>query len=305
MFLIILILYFILNLIKTTLLNWLNTINKKDSTMKLQELATNKIKQVGKLMESYFNRKVDVRGLSLEQAQALLTKTTALVNEVQTSIDRHTSQNNPAYLQALMMQEALSAYVKEGTAETRNPYAGGTGEQKKQIGMTAMAPDDIADPAEEDDEMEEACSSHKKKTNESVITEADVEEAQVTLAAQDVVDRIQKMYEDVAEMQYKDLPNLAQMMKQELGINQTQSYYDATNTAISTLVQALEQAKTDLESAMAPITGEEVVSPDEFATDDEADLDAGVDNDTPPTIDDEEEITDEPELDTDLGRERR
>jgi len=111
------------------------------------------------------------------------------------------------------------------------------------------------------------------------------------------------MYEDVAEMQYKDLPNLAQMMKQELGINQTQAYYDATNTAISTLVQALEQAKTDLESAMAPITGEEVVSPDEFATDDEADLDLEADADV--ELDSEEEITDEPELDTDLGRERR
>ena len=272
--------------------------------MKLQELATNKIKQVGKLMESYFNRKVDVSGLSLEQAQALLTKTTALVNEVQSSIDRHTSQNNPAYLQALMMQEALSAYVKEGTAETRNPYAGGTGEQKKHVGMTAMAPADIAPADEDEEEMEEACSSMKKKTYEAKqINEADVEEAQVTLAAQDVVDRIQKMYEDVAEMQYKDLPNLAQMMKQELGINQTQAYYDATNTAISTLVQALEQAKTDLESAMAPITGEEVVSPDEFATDDEADLDLEADADV--ELDSEEEITDEPELDTDLGRERR
>lgn len=178
--------------------------------MKLQELATNKIKQVGKLMESYFNRKVDVSGLSLEQAQALLTKTTALVNEVQSSINRHTSQNNPAYLQALMMQEALSAYVKEGTAETRNPYAGGTGEQKKHVGMTAMAPADIADPADsdEDEEMEEAsCGSKKKHKHESSclmagkkkktyeakqINEADVEEAQVTLAAQDVVDRIQK-----------------------------------------------------------------------------------------------------------------
>lgn len=280
--------------------------------MKLQELATNKIKQVGKLMESYFNRKVDVTGLSLEQAQALLTKTTALVNEVQTSIDRHTSQNNPAYLQALMMQEALSAYVKEGTAETRNPYAGGTGEQKKHVGMTAMAPDDIAPADEEEDEMEEACgSTHKKKMKEygkkktyeaKQINEADVEEAQVTLAAQDVVDRIQKMYEDVAEMQYKDLPNLAQMMKQELGINQTQAYYDATNTAISTLVQALEQAKTDLESAMAPITGDEVVTPDEFATDVDTDLDA---EEPELEVDSEEEITDEPELDTDLGRERR
>jgi hypothetical protein len=281
--------------------------------MKLQELAKNKIKQVGKLMESHFNRKVDVTGLSLEQAQALLTKTTALVNEVQSSINRHTSQNNPAYLQALMMKEALEAYVQEGTADTRNPYAGGTGEQKH-IGTGAMAPADIADPAD-DDEMEEACGSlmadkkkmkeyGKKKTYEAKqINEADVEEAQVTLAAQDVVDRIQKMYEDVAEMQYKDLPNLAQMMKQEFGINQTQAYYDATNTAISTLVTALEQAKTDLEGAMAPITGEETISPDDFATDDSADLDAGVDNDTPP--DSEEEITDEPELDTDLGRERR
>ena len=274
--------------------------------MKLQELATNKIKQVGKLMESYFNRKVDVSGLSLEQAQRLLAKTTALVNEVQSSINRHTSQNNPAYLQALMMKEALEARIAEGTADTRNPYAGGTGEQKKQIGITAMAPDDIAPADDDEDEMEEACSSMKKKTYESKqLNEADVEEAQVTLAAQDIVDRIQKMYEDVAEMQYKDLPNLAQMMKQELGINQTQSYYDATNTAISTLVQALEQAKTDLESAMAPITGDEVISPDEFATDVDTDLDADVDNDTPPSVDDEEEITAEPDLDVDLGRERR
>jgi len=293
--------------------------------MKLQELATNKIKQVGKLMESYFNRKVDVSGLSLEQAQKLLAKTTALVNEVQSSIDRHTSQNNPAYLQALMMKEALEAHVQEGTADTRNPYAGGTGEQKKHVGMTAMAPADIAPADEDEEEMEEAsCGSKKKHKHETSclmagkkkktyeakqINEADVEEAQVTLAAQDVVDRIQKMYEDVAEMQYKDLPNLAQMMKQELGINQTQSYYDATNTAISTLVQALEQAKTDLESAMAPITGEEVVAPDEFATDDTADADADADLDDA-TADLDDAVADletpaEPDLDTDLGRERR
>ena len=277
--------------------------------MKLQELAKNKIKLVGKIMEGHFNREINVSKLSMEQAKALLTKTTNIVAEVQTGIGRHTSENNPAYLQALMMKEALEAYVKEGTAETRNPYAGGTGEQRH-IAPGAMAPADIK--KDDDDEMEEACgSTHKKKMKEygkkktyeaKQINEADVEEAQVTLAAQDVVDRIQKMYEDTAEMQYKDLPNLAQMMKQEMGINQTQAYYDATNTAISTLVTALEQAKTDLEQAMAPITGEETISPDEFAT--EPDLDAE-DNSTPPETDDEEAVIDAPDLDTDLGRERR
>jgi len=291
--------------------------------MKLQELAKNKIKQVGKIMEGHFNRDINVSKLSMEQAKTLLAKTSNIVAEVQSSINRHTSESNPAYLQALMMKEALEAYVKEGTADSRNPYAGGTGEQRH-IAPGAMAPADIK--KDDDDEMEEACGSlmadkkkmkeygslmadkkkmkeyGKKKTYEAKqINEADVEEAQVTLAAQDVVDRIQKMYEDTAEMQYKDLPNLAQMMKQELGINQTQAYYDATNTAISTLVTALEQAKTDLESAMAPITGEETISPEEF-TEPEADVE---DNSTPPEMDDEEAVIDAPELDTDLGRERR
>ena len=276
--------------------------------MKLQELAKSKVKQVGKIMESYFNKTIDVTSLSLEQAQGLLAKTSTLVKEVQSSTARHTSQNNPAYLQAMMLEQALEEYVREGTAQSRDPYAGGTSFEKKQMGVAAMAPADIADPAEED-EMEEACGTvmagKKKKTYEAKqINEADVEEAQVTLAAQDIVDRIQKMYEDVAEMQYKDLPNLAQMMKAELGINQTQAYFDATNTAVSTLVTALEQAKTDLEGAMAPVTGEEVISPDEFTTDADTDidLDAGVDNDTPPEVDDEETLND---LDTDLGRERR
>ena len=46
------------------------------------------------------------------------------------------------------------------------------------------------------------------KENEQ-LNESEVEQAQVVLAAQDLLDRITKMYEDVAEMQYKDLPNLA------------------------------------------------------------------------------------------------
>ena len=54
---------------------------------------------------------------------------------------------------------------------------------------------------------------------------------------------------------------------------------------------------------MAPITGEETISPDDFATDtQEPDAE---DNSTPPETDDEEAVIDEPELDTDLGRERR
>ena len=53
---------------------------------------------------------------------------------------------------------------------------------------------------------------------------------------------------------------------------------------------------------MAPLTGEQAVDPSEFSK--EPDLDAGVDNDTPPDVDSDGDIT-EPDLEPDLGRERR
>ena len=374
--------------------------------MKLNELAKNKIKQVGKVMEGHFNRNINVSRLSMEQAKKLLTKTTNIVAEVKSTVARHTSHTNPAYLQAIMVKEALETYIKEGTADIKNPYAGGTADSVPGASMTttsggaggvsAMAAGDIADPkdakdpvpmndgeeGEETEELEEAPGSYAQKgdlekyrwndinqgmmdagmnssriakvlgklqgkaltgkkyqwgdinqamldagmnsrrcanimsklqgkalSESKQLNEADVEEAQVVLAAQDIVDRVQKMYEDTAEMQYKDLSNLAQTMKSELGINQTQTYYDSTNTALSTLVKALETAKQELTNAMAPITGEETISPDTFGDNDaEAtpDLDLDADDTAAPevAVDDDGEI-DTPDLDPDLGRERR
>ena len=448
--------------------------------MKLQELAKNKTQQVSKVMEGHFNAKIDVTKLNLEQAKTLLAKTSAIIAEVQGSTQRHTSQQNPTYLKALMMHQALKEYVE--STSMKNPYAGGTGDQGKIMpsnptqGITdedddeeiaesgggepigAMSDKDLADyigsteeevkkdreAAEEaaqeknQDYAEGSCGTGKKKIREYTelgtlddgtdfevdipvniyvdgtmhqeealshivsdatmntvfrdlikfiqdnrermgeskeiterftkqdykdneeknlhaenalavvmqhgteqeqkivmdinarhakagsissadqqrrdaiskkymsrlpeskqINEADVGDAQVTLAAQDVVDRITKMYEDIAEMQYKDLPNLAQTMKQEIGINQTQQYYDATNQAISGLISALETAKSDLEKAMGPITGEAPIDAGEVAPE------LGTDPVDEPAVDDEEAIQAEPEIDTDLGREKR
>ena len=447
--------------------------------MKLQELAKNKTQQVSKVMEGHFNAKIDVTKLNLEQAKTLLAKTSSIIAEVQSSTQRHTSQQNPTYLKALMMHQALKEYVE--STSMKNPYAGGTGDQGKIMpsnptqGITdeddeeiaesgggepigAMSDEDLADyigstveevkkdreAAEEaaqeknQDYAEGSCGTGKKKIREYTelgtlddgtdfevdipvniyvdgtmhqeealshivsdatmntvfrdlikfiqdnrermgeskeiterftkkqyadneannmhaenalavvmqhgtpqeqkivmdinnkhakqgsitagdqqrrdaiankyvsrlpeskqINEADVGDAQVTLAAQDVVDRITKMYEDIAEMQYKDLPNLAQTMKQEIGINQTQQYYDATNQAISGLISALETAKSDLEKAMGPITGEAPIDAGEVAPE------LGTDPVDEPAVDDEEAIQAEPEIDTDLGREKR
>ena len=50
---------------------------------------------------------------------------------------------------------------------------------------------------------------------EDKLTESEVETAQVVLAAQDMVDKIAGWTEDVADMQYKDLPGLVEMMRND------------------------------------------------------------------------------------------
>jgi len=279
--------------------------------MKLTDIAPKTdARLITKVMESHFQPKINVSALKLEQARTMLTKTQALIREARNKPTFHTSEKSPAYLQLMMMEQALRAKISEYGADSPS-YANGTAYQKAV--KSAVAPD-IADPAEEDEEeMEEgSCGSKrkmgeysKKKMKESKLTESEVEQAQVVLAAQDMVDKIQGMLEDVTDMQYKDLPGLVETMRNEVGVNEAQSFLDAQTATLSQLVTALEQAKQESTNAMAPLTGQSAVAPEDFGDDD---LDAGVDNDTPPTLDTEEEpeITEpEADLEPDLGRERR
>ena len=279
--------------------------------MKLTDIAPKTdARLITKVMESHFQPKINVSALKLEQARQMLTKTQALIREARNKPTFHQSEKSPAYLQLMMMEQALRAHITEYGADSPS-YANGTAYQEKI--RQAIAPD-IADPAEDEEEMEEgSCGSKrkmgeygKKKMKESNLTESEVEQAQVVLAAQDMVDKIQGMLEDVTDMQYKDLPGLVETMRNEVGVNEAQSFLDAQTATLSQLVTALEQAKQESTNAMAPLTGQSAVAPEDFGDDD---LDAGVDNDTPPALDDTEEepeITEpEADLEPDLGRERR
>ena len=269
-------------------------------------------KFISRVINSYFASKVDVPALKESNARTMLTKVKALIKETKSTSKFHTSEKSPAYLQLLMMEQALSAQLIEYGADSAR-YQGGTAYSNSTSSVMAnIKPEDDED---EEDDVEEACGSkHKKKTEgaygkkkkmkEAKLTESEVETAQVVLAAQDMVDKIAGWMEDVADMQYKDLPGLVEMMRNEVGVNEAQSFLDAQTATLTTLLGSLEQAKTEATAAMAPLTGEQAVDPSEFSG--EPDLDAGVDNDTPPELDaDSDGDITEPDLEPDLGRERR
>jgi hypothetical protein len=88
------------------------------------------------------------------------------------------------------------------------------------------------------------------------LQESEVQQAQVVLAAQDMVDRVQKMLEDVTSMQFKDLPALSDQVKNEVGIEQSVQFNTDANAALGGLVQNLQASKQQLEQALGVVTGQ-------------------------------------------------
>lgn len=95
-----------------------------------------------------------------------------------------------------------------------------------------------------------------RELNESVINESEIQSAQVVLAAQDLVDQVQKMIENASESQFKDLPALAAQIKIDQDSEKSNRFYQIANEAFGEIIGNLQQAKSKLEEAMGVLTGE-------------------------------------------------
>jgi hypothetical protein len=103
----------------------------------------------------------------------------------------------------------------------------------------------------------QALNEHYKsfKNTRIVVENKAVEDAQNTLAAQDMVDSVQKMIEQVNDMLVKELPALTDSLLSEMGPEQSGQFNQLANEALTSLNQALSQSKQVLQQAMGAITG--------------------------------------------------
>ncbi len=82
--------------------------------MKLQDLAApQKTRQVAKVMESYFGQSISFESISKRQAHNMLTRVRGLISEHRRQPEFHSSEQNPAYLKLVMMEQALASKLSE------------------------------------------------------------------------------------------------------------------------------------------------------------------------------------------------
>jgi hypothetical protein len=247
--------------------------------MKLTELATpKKSRQVTRVFESYFGTKMPVNRLTVREAQAMLKRVRGVIAEHQRSPSRHTSERNPAYLKLVMMEQALTSRIQEEqvpippTSSSTNPSTSTattpppSGSQntvdikdpKMAQALKKSAAGQTLTPDEQKMVAGQAMMAAESRLRRAYryLKESEVQQAQVVLAAQDMVDKMQSMLEDTTEMQFKELPALVDSIRNQIGMDQATQFNSDVTGALQGLVQNLQGAKQQLETALGVVTGQ-------------------------------------------------
>ena len=246
--------------------------------MKLTELSAPKpSKQIAKVFESYFGSRISFDQLTRGQTAQMLTRVRGVLGEHRSTTARHTSERDPKYLQLVMMEQALSSRLKEdnlpiapptpagtapvaGAAVPPKPATPGTAakDPKVDAAIKKSAAGQTLNPEEQKLVAAAAMMAAESRLRRAMkrLNESEVQQAQVVLAAQDMVDKMQGMLEDVTELQFKELPALVDSIKNQVGMEQAQQFNTDATAALSGLVGNLQGAKQQLDAALNVVTGQ-------------------------------------------------
>jgi hypothetical protein len=288
--------------------------------MKLQELAVvSPTKQAAKVFESYFGNSVSFEQLTRPQARHMLGRVRSLISEHRRQTAFHTSEQNPAYLKLVVMEQGLVGKLKEAdmttapmvgaaTAPAQNPQQAQAAMVLQQQQRKRQIQDQIKIKQKELQDLQKQLSMPMAEARRR-IAESEVQQAQVVLASQDMVDQVQKMIEQVTAMQFKDLPALVDQVKNQIGADQAMQFNQDATGALTSLTQNLQGSKTQLEGALGVVTGQAPTVPGEDMGAPAPELGA---DELPPAPAGEEEIDVDMDIEepagaaaTDLGRARR
>jgi hypothetical protein len=295
--------------------------NNEDLKMKLNELAAaNPTKQAAKVFESYFGNTVKFDQITPSQARGMLKRVRGMIAEHRRTPEFHHSEQNPAYLKLVVMEQALATQAMAPATAPVDPRKQAALQSAQVAQDKRNKQDQIRDIEKQVTDLNKQKADLQRGMNvptmegrrslrQRLKEASEVQQAQVVLASQDMVDQVQKMSEQISAMQFKDLPALVDQIKNEVGTDQAMQFNTDATAALAGLLQNLQGAKTQLEAALGVVTGQAPTVP---GADMGTDLGAEMPAELPAPGEEEIDVTDidveEPGAETpaaSLGRARR
>ena len=284
---------------------------------------------VAEQIKTQFGTDYNIEKLGLKESVALLNKTDQLIVEFKQTHSLYESESNSTYMKLIMVNEAATRRATELTAaktiqesDMENKLLAKAlkiatkGGQLSEEQLTALRISDDMKAILRSQSLSESFMRKLVESKKSKIMESEINQAQTTIAAQDIADQMQSMIEKFADIKYKELPALHDSIRNAQGVDAAESFNAQLVTSLDEVTASLESAKDDVNNAVAELTGEEVATGagdldlDDFGGEPEMDMDIDAELD----LDGELEAGDDTEFDVDLetddeevdlGRERR
>jgi hypothetical protein len=248
--------------------------------MKLDHMQTKlSADKMNKILETRFGFRIELDTLTPAKAVSIAETLDKKLVSLRNSKDYHKAENNPQYMEMMMVRESLVKWMKDYTPSngaSMSEYKSGktsgvkmTPVRESQVvraiteGRNRAMLTRVADLAGQGKPipakyMEAFVPLFKYMSQTRTLTEGEVGEAEVKLAAKDMVDTIQGMVEDIGKLLNEQLPPLVDSIREQpnLGNEKADAFKVAMSTALTNLQSAVAASREEADTAARTLSGE-------------------------------------------------
>ena len=207
---------------------------------------------------------LDLNKITESDASNMLSTLKTKINRIKGTSQAHHAERNPEFMEAVMVSKVLESWKSELdrsrlSLNERELTAGEVNKREKYVkGMKKVKGDFHKRYGKRGDEVMYATATKmaKESTTERALgilrlalTEGEVEQARVTMAARDMVDTIQDLVEKIGKMQNEQLPSLVSAMKDEVGMDQANQFNQTAGDSLRAVMDAITASREALDNA--------------------------------------------------------
>jgi hypothetical protein len=223
-------------------------------------------KSLNESLAKRFGSRIKLENFTLEQLQDARNKLRTKLSQIEMSESFNTVVEGDDYQKSKLFLDVLNAEISErGDIEddmlegAKPDYIDLDGDGDKKEPMKKAAKD------KKSKGIKAMVDAGNKKADaeakESVVREGAEDNAEIIMAAKDMVDRVTNWMEDTAEMQTESMLELADAIRDEMGMDQSTQFVQGVKPALEGLYTAMEQARESLSNGVGLLTGEGAPAP--------------------------------------------
>ena len=227
-----------------------------------------------------FGKRIALESFTLAQLHNARNKLRTRLSQIEVSESFSAVVESDEYQKSKLFLDVLNAEIsergdieEEAIEEKAKPdYIDLDGDGNKKEPMKKAA----KDAKKKDDKTDEGSYGKKKK---KPMKEGAEDQAEIVMAAKDMVDRVTGWMEDTAEMKTESMLDLADAIRDEMGVDQSNQYVETIKASLDELYTSMESTRAALSSGVSMLTGEGEMMPPMGAEDPDAAMEPTIDMD--------------------------